>query len=97
MRYIKTKIGKEVEFKKGMCIKDKSYKISGNFQNTIQGPTSPDSTGQLIMKQKTHNIWMESSGSLVSYGISYFLAKDMPRSTPKGLNLPKIRKLLVSL
>ena len=31
---MKIKIGKEIEFKKDMRIKDKSYKISGNFQNT---------------------------------------------------------------
>ena len=58
---------KEVVFKKGIRIKDKSYKFSENSRT--QGLNSPDSPRQLIMNQKTCHIWMESSGSLVSYGI----------------------------
>ena len=32
--YLENKIGKEVQFEKEMRIEDKSYIISGNFQNT---------------------------------------------------------------
>ena len=78
----------EVVFKKGKCIKDKSY----NFRviSRTQDLTSPDSPRQLTMNQKTFHISMESSGSLVLYGVGIALKAIFQQKLCRDLH-PKVR------
>ena len=78
---IKIKFGKEVESKKGMCIEDKSYKNSGNFQNTwlnfsgLSKTAHDESENVPYMDGK---LWKSSFIWKWNRIKSYFLAKVMP-------------------